>query len=479
MNIKEIEQRSGMTRANVRFYEQEGLLAPRRLDNGYRDYSEEDLQQLHRIHLLRTLGLSLDEIRAAQKGELALGQLLENKATALEQQAAESQQRAHLCRDICRSGAQYGTLDGQRWLESLTAAEPAAVVTVPPTDTYHKVTAPWLRFFARMLDDYFYTTLWVIFGLLVIHRSPASDTGAAWTAAAGIMSVLLMLFLEPLFLSTWGTTPGKWLLGLSVRNNTGQKLSYGEGFYRTVQAMWYGFGFWLPIYSLIRGYKSYYDCKEGKTLEWEYDSELHLKDDKSWRIAAAVAAVVLLLAARVGSAKLAELPPNHGDISVAEFVQNYNRLAGYYDLQFWLDKEGHWTSRYSSDQSIVISFNDIEPPNFTYTEKNGVMTGLSFTLEVSGNTESYVPTFVNRRIAAVLAYVQAQAPLLQTEQVDALVKEMEENPFTPIDCTVHGVHITYELDYSGYYEGLLGSMLVPIEGKTPACTMVFTMEKVS
>ena len=80
MNIKEIEQRSGMTRANVRFYEQEGLLSPRRLDNGYRDYSEDDLQQLHRIHLLRTLGLSLDEIRAAQKGELALGQLLENKA---------------------------------------------------------------------------------------------------------------------------------------------------------------------------------------------------------------------------------------------------------------------------------------------------------------------------------------------------------------------------------------------------------------
>ena len=36
MTIKELEARSGMTRANIRFYEQEGLLTPQRLDNGYR-----------------------------------------------------------------------------------------------------------------------------------------------------------------------------------------------------------------------------------------------------------------------------------------------------------------------------------------------------------------------------------------------------------------------------------------------------------
>lgn len=30
MNIKEIERRSGLTRANIRYYEQEGLLAPAR-----------------------------------------------------------------------------------------------------------------------------------------------------------------------------------------------------------------------------------------------------------------------------------------------------------------------------------------------------------------------------------------------------------------------------------------------------------------
>ncbi len=477
MNIKEIEQRSGMTRANVRFYEQEGLLSPRRLDNGYRDYSEDDLQQLHRIHLLRTLGLSLDEIRAAQKGDLALGQLLEAKAAALEQQAAESQQRALLCRDICRSGAQYGTLDGRRWLDSLTDAEPAAVVTVPKEDTYHKVAAPWRRLFARLLDDYFYTSLWIIFGLLVVHKSPATDTGAGWSAISGIMSIILMVLVEPLFLSTWGTTPGKWLLGLRVRNNTGQKLSYGEGFYRTVQAMWYGLGFWIPIFNLIRGYKCYYDCKEGKTLEWEYDSELYLKDEASWRAVAVVAAVVLLFLGRVGSARLAELPPNRGDITVNEFAQNYNRAAGYHDYAFRLNADGTW--REPAPGGYVVYVNEIEAPDFTYTQQDGIMTALSFRLTVINDTNSDVPVFVSRRSLAIHSFVGAHAPSLRSDEVDELLQRIDNAPFESFDTTIHGIRIVYQLDYSGYYEGLCGSMLIPVDGETPLCTMVFTMEKVS
>ena len=63
MNIKEIEERSGLSRANIRYYEQEGLIAPVRRENKYRDYSEEDLETLLRIALLRSLGFSLEEIR--------------------------------------------------------------------------------------------------------------------------------------------------------------------------------------------------------------------------------------------------------------------------------------------------------------------------------------------------------------------------------------------------------------------------------
>lgn len=72
MTIKELEQRTGMPRANIRYYEEEGLLSPRRLENGYRDYSEEDVQTLEKIKLLRSLQLDIGTIRLLQQGKLIL-----------------------------------------------------------------------------------------------------------------------------------------------------------------------------------------------------------------------------------------------------------------------------------------------------------------------------------------------------------------------------------------------------------------------
>ena len=72
MTIKELEQRTGLPRTSIRFYEQEGLLNPERRENNYRDYSEEDARTLEKIKLLRQLGLDLDAIRRLQAGALAL-----------------------------------------------------------------------------------------------------------------------------------------------------------------------------------------------------------------------------------------------------------------------------------------------------------------------------------------------------------------------------------------------------------------------
>ena len=480
MNIKDMEQRSGMTRANIRFYEQEGLLSPRRQSNGYRDYSDDDLQQLHRIHLLRTLGLSLEEIRAAQKGELPLDRLLENRAAALDKQAADAQQYAQLCRRIRQDGAQYSTLDGQHYLDALTAAEPA-VAAVPKEDTYHKVTSPWRRFFARHFDLFLYTTLWSLLGTLLLGLSPSSETGSAWFSAGGIVSVVMMVLLEPLLLATWGTTPGKWLLGLHVRNNTGQKLSYGEGSYRTLQALWYGAGMFIPIFELFRGYKYYYDCAEGKTLPWEWDSELHLKDEKPARTFALVgcaAAAVGLLALALA---LSSTPRQRGDMTVDDFVQSYNRLAKYHGIEVRLDDDGSWLEEIPRpDGGVVIHLDDIPVPDFAYTEENGLMTGLSFTLAVDGDTESWVPIATSRRILAILAFAQAYdpTPLNNTEVID-IVNRVAQKPAQPLNETVHGVRITWDITSTGYHVVDNMGVLVPIDGQTPSCSMTFTLEKVS
>ena len=67
MKINEVEQAIGITKKNIRFYEEQGLLKPSRNSaNGYRDYSKEDVDTLCQIKLLRKLGIPIEEIKKLQ-----------------------------------------------------------------------------------------------------------------------------------------------------------------------------------------------------------------------------------------------------------------------------------------------------------------------------------------------------------------------------------------------------------------------------
>ncbi len=56
---------SGVSAANIRFYEKEKLISQRGTGaNSYRIYSEPDIHQLRFIRLLRSMDMSLDEVRA-------------------------------------------------------------------------------------------------------------------------------------------------------------------------------------------------------------------------------------------------------------------------------------------------------------------------------------------------------------------------------------------------------------------------------
>ena len=108
-----------MTRANIRFYESEGLLTPARNQNGYRDYSCEDAEVLKRIRLLRTLHISLEEIKALHSGEQELTEVLERQLKALEAQQADLKRSGEICRVMRNDNVRYESLDAQRYLNEM------------------------------------------------------------------------------------------------------------------------------------------------------------------------------------------------------------------------------------------------------------------------------------------------------------------------------------------------------------------------
>ncbi len=70
--IGEAARRSGVSAANIRYYEKEGLLSPGvRSSNSYRLYSSADIHQLRFIRLCRAMDMSLDEVRTLLALDLA------------------------------------------------------------------------------------------------------------------------------------------------------------------------------------------------------------------------------------------------------------------------------------------------------------------------------------------------------------------------------------------------------------------------
>ncbi|MEQ8504359.1 MAG: Cu(I)-responsive transcriptional regulator [Rhodospirillales bacterium] len=63
MNVGDVATATGMSVKTLHYYEEIGLVVPKRQDNGYRVYSEIDVHKLNFIHRARGLGFSVDACR--------------------------------------------------------------------------------------------------------------------------------------------------------------------------------------------------------------------------------------------------------------------------------------------------------------------------------------------------------------------------------------------------------------------------------
>ncbi|HOA34061.1 MAG TPA: MerR family transcriptional regulator [Clostridiales bacterium] len=68
--VSRLSKMAGVTPRTLRYYDQIGLLSPKRTDsNDYRVYGTEDVDRLQQILFYRELGVSLEDIRKILTGE--------------------------------------------------------------------------------------------------------------------------------------------------------------------------------------------------------------------------------------------------------------------------------------------------------------------------------------------------------------------------------------------------------------------------
>ena len=124
MKINEVEALVGITKKNIRFYEQEGLLAPRRnAQNGYRDYGEGEVEILRRIKLMRKLGLPLEEIRKMQSGILTVPDGMRRHLVTLERECRNLEHARTLCSALMEEETTLEGMDAAGWLDQMEQLE--------------------------------------------------------------------------------------------------------------------------------------------------------------------------------------------------------------------------------------------------------------------------------------------------------------------------------------------------------------------
>ena len=211
MTIKEMEQRTGLTRSNIRFYEREKLISPvRNTSNGYREYSEEDVKNIKKIAYLRTLGISVEDIRKISKNEVDLHQVLQRQRENLEQQLSDLKNAKIMCERMLESKEKitYEDLDIEQYVTNL--------------NDYWKVSASIFQmdsidFFHLMGGKIVWSILTMVCFLVAVlsighlpdeipiqwsHGVASSFTDSRFIFAFPVACVIIRLFLRP-FIWRW------------------------------------------------------------------------------------------------------------------------------------------------------------------------------------------------------------------------------------------------------------------------------------
>ncbi len=130
MKINEVSKKTGLSEKTIRFYEEKELLTISRTKSGYREYSDEHINLLMKIKLLRKCSLSVTQIKESLNNVDELHKLLYQQIEDIEKQEFDSTMIKELCKDVIEAKGNYEKLyDTLDYLESDDYKELNTVLT--------------------------------------------------------------------------------------------------------------------------------------------------------------------------------------------------------------------------------------------------------------------------------------------------------------------------------------------------------------
>lgn len=325
------------------------------------------------------------------------------------------------------------------------------------------------RAFARLIDIGFYVILTKALLDLVI-RIKAEPL---WRVVLLLyfLPIVLLLVLEPLFLSLFRTTPGKWLLGIRLTHVDSGRLPLAKAVKRTFHVFRDGLGWWFPFFNwfLLSGLRKRV-IKHGE-WPWDKDNAVLYRGNLWWRTALGVLGVVILFSAHLVIQVEKQLPFHRGAVSALEYVENINdlvlRLSPGYDAHMLPD--GSWLEGEKARQDPRW----IPLPKHDLYEEAGVLQEVSLVAEVRG--ERPISGFIDQKALAYVAFVGAaegySSLFMQNDEVRYLLADASSS----FQRETLGIDVIQSVDYEGYEKE--GRFLVPLPDTESIYSLDFRLRR--
>ena len=140
MKIKQVEELVGITRKNIRFYEDQGLLNVERAENGYREYHQTDVIRLQEIKLFRKMDISIEEMKLLFEKKKSLQICLEQHLKELDHRKEGLSKMQDMCERLILEHRSLESLNAEDCLEEIEQMEKegAKFMNVNKTDVHNK-----------------------------------------------------------------------------------------------------------------------------------------------------------------------------------------------------------------------------------------------------------------------------------------------------------------------------------------------------
>lgn len=116
MNIHEVGSIVGLSRKSIRYYEEEGLLCPKRnLSNDYRIYTDSDIKKLKLIKFLRELDVPIIEIKKLDNNTLTIQECMYDRIKKIEEEEKNYKNIKNMCLELASSKSTYNDIDIEKY----------------------------------------------------------------------------------------------------------------------------------------------------------------------------------------------------------------------------------------------------------------------------------------------------------------------------------------------------------------------------